>query len=251
MGESPLRQHLSLALLLSRCSAPCSETGDAGWRSGPVPPPVGCRSMSLSPSPSSAKGGGSTVWLAPLAGFNEISPLYTQQARNSVLATVTTQNQQNNYTVTPSFFWAPIIWCFHVPRTEGAPVPGREHLCPQPPARVGVVFVAPDSAAFWQKNQVPKLAPFIGGWVALPPKAKVTICGVKELVHQHIVLPLGYKNSLLLFKKKMFNFGVWEPIRNTRRSWTDHLVTLLQSSVSDLESKSKSKEGQGQNSSDI
>ena len=130
-------------------------------------------------------------------------PVCTQQARNSVLATVTTQNQQNNYTVTPSFFWAPIVWCFHVPRTEGAPVPDREHLCPQPPAGVWAVFVPCDSAVFWQKNQVPKLTPFIGGWVALPPKAKVTIYGVKELVHQHIVLPLGYKNSLLLLKKNV------------------------------------------------
>lgn len=35
----------------------------------------------------------------------------------------------------------------------------------------------------------------------LSPQAKVTICGGKELVHQYVVLPLRYKNSLLLFKK--------------------------------------------------
>lgn len=77
-------QHLSPALPLSRCSAPSYETGNAGWRSGPVPPPGAVGACLWAPVPSSEKAVGSTVWLVLWRGFNEISSLYTQQALNSV-----------------------------------------------------------------------------------------------------------------------------------------------------------------------
>lgn len=166
-------QHLSPALLLSRCSAPSYETGNAGWRSGPVPPPGAVGACLWAPVPSSEEAVGSTVWLVLWRGFNEISSLYTQQALNSVPSMgPKLAEQEHSYAI---FIVGSHRLMFPRPQNRSVPSTGPRASLPPPWAGFlcsRAVFAPRDSAALWRKNQIPNWTPFIGGWVASPPRLR-------------------------------------------------------------------------------